>query len=1389
MPSWSSYKTKPSGQQRGYANTTARFGWGESKGKAIAVKNQVFGTGGGLMGKLASAGESIHKRTKSGATIFVIISFLLFIFDIIVDYKGFYITGVDAFGLFKTILSFGYIVGVWAIFFLLVSRNKSPGAIFSNVVLLVVLMITTGLVFKFNGMALIHMFFILFLWFFYLRDQKDVIKSNKILLTFIFLDLYLFSILQWLYSAGLIPLGAVEIIVGFPFLFMATNIYVWEKSDNRLAEVFIFLAFGYYFLMGGPAIAEKLALADFEGVREGIPSLGEMYSGFKTRIIQEPIEKISTATRAWLTGRIEYAITGKVEENQYEPLGVYLERVQSAEPRFYDEEDVVVWGSVKGRTLDDPINIKVGCYVKDDDKKIYADVVEPDKKFSVFAMEEQDFACRFNKCLLEDNNECILNEGSNFIKTFADFNFETLGYLKVYFINRERRRAMVREGLDVFKQFDIRDTKPAPIYTNGPAEIGMETTGPLISVSDSYSVYPRFSLSIQNRKGWEGTIKELKELVLFFPKGVELEVPDEDAENPIDPCNKKFIPYKIDKQTCTDEFQERSCDACKDESCKEFVYDDCAEICDIAGVPEPEYKEIDGKWEWVTNSDERCIKECVEETNDCVGVCDSLFNEGEETYKGYSLDLSDVKVRDEFKDFEKFKRFNCRFNPIPDDVLGNTPITTKFFRVKARYNYTVEKPVTVNIEKLPGPSGGDPDMPPTTPGGIGTADQAKKVRPIYTAMKNAIDNIPTRCIMEYGSLDLGDDRIRMIQDDEDIKFQQILDGGNVETLSEKITANLCLVDPDILDVNVKDGTDVTPEYIEQESILIDYSGGKYQIKVGGEFDENPNAYFNMKNKKYLYKADASHVCFFTLREDLLGDCDGAKDEGIDDDCYKKWINNEDFIKCDECGFTECGELDKDHCTGCTTAQTAGCVWAEYYGTDNDECVNPNKGPALVVKINAEEDKTQVWDFRLTSNNNIKVGENEFKLDDFDYFNDGSNDCTVLAIEEEPGIDDDNAWVWYVKPGSIIEKRDIGRLWDGLRLWTGYCQICDGGDKGDFCVNQCGDDPAKASPHIGFSSSTIGGEWYSTLEHDKCGYSDNTRCPLLEEDASGKKYWKPKYGIVCDNSGMWNVCNEDKIIQWQIASSKVTYSCDGSTGKWIETDNSGNIVQKESIGSRILHIKIDPGDNPVQKWAFHLTDDEEHPMENIDLTRRVFEDDDAFLGGTPSTKVCNIFAVNEESNDEDHVASWYIAPGGRIMTSPYELLITGLSGKILAVKQSNFKAGASPYNLFTDDVFNIETAENGVVGHEEAVGGAPYSEDTGNDNCGSDGHSCNLLERDGDNHKFVPKYELLCDEEGYWRVCEEYVSGSTMTVSGAKPTDDSITYKCQEVNDEWVWAES
>ena len=65
---------------------------------------------------------------------------------------------------------------------------------------------------------------------------------------------------------------------------------------------------------------------------------------------------------------------------------------------------------------------------------------------------------------------------------------------------------MTRENLDPFQEFDIKDKKPIAVYTNGPLEIGIETTTPLVGVSSRYLVYPRVSLSCQNQRGWEGKI-------------------------------------------------------------------------------------------------------------------------------------------------------------------------------------------------------------------------------------------------------------------------------------------------------------------------------------------------------------------------------------------------------------------------------------------------------------------------------------------------------------------------------------------------------------------------------------------------------------------------------------------------------------------------------------------------------------------------------------------------------------------------------------------------------------------------------------------------------------------------------------------------------------------
>jgi len=355
--------------------------------------------------------------------------------------------------------------------------------------------------------------------------------------------------------------------------------------------------------------------------------------------------------------QIQYAITGKVEQNQYEPLGVYLERVQAAQKSFYTDEDVVVWGNVKARTLADPINIQLGCFVKSGSARKPATKIDPEKKFSVHTLEEQDFACSFKSGSLE--------AGSNTVTTFAEFNFETLAFKKMYFMDRDRLRAMTREGQDPFAVFSIKDKNPIPVYTNGPAKIEMGASSSLIGVSDSYIAFPRISLGISNREGWEGRIGALKEVVLLLPKGAVITEPEKD-------CNLKFKKY--DGETC------------QKQSCEQFVYQECIDVC-----------------KGYAGSKERssCDAACSDKRAQCQNECQFLFEEDGQQYNGFQLDIDSIKPKiKKQEDWENYQFFTCRINPIPSEILGNAPITTKSFRAKIRYNYTVEKPVGVTIVKI-----------------------------------------------------------------------------------------------------------------------------------------------------------------------------------------------------------------------------------------------------------------------------------------------------------------------------------------------------------------------------------------------------------------------------------------------------------------------------------------------------------------------------------------------------------------------------------------------------------------------------------------------------------------------------------------------------------------
>ncbi len=533
-----------------------------------------------------------------------------------------------------------------------------------------------------NIRAVIHFIFIILFGFLYIKPKEfeNPIAWHLLIPALLLIDFFGYGLLwntdyPWV---KFIPIFVIFVIT-----------YCYYQTENKYALVtFIFLITVILVLSLEATAYQAAGTLDFKP-RAGGSDVTKFFSTLadKTKdLIQNQLE---LATGGYYRGN--------VEKNRYESLGVYFANVRAADPRFYVNEPITVWGTIRSKTYKDVVIVKFSCYRWENDRKILGDKIIPEKKLPFFTLDEVDTECTF----LPSKGAKNVKPGSNIVTMSAEYNFGTDAYLKTYFIDRDRFRASAREDIDPLTQFGIKDKSPLPIFTNGPVEIGIKA-GPLITVSKGYTVKPTIGISLFNRKEiqdkdkkvitrWDGTIKNIAELILLTPPGVTIDGLDKcndkslsDEERKLAcPCNVPFVGYDADK--------------CKN-TCKESVLDSCTNACTDAYL-----KEV---------NPESCIKECEISSKNCELECIHLFNpQGDSTeegapkvpgegYHGYALDVNSLTVKDINKDIDLHRTFECRFTP-SEKVLEKTPITTKYFRVRARYNYLTENSFSVAVEKPP----------------------------------------------------------------------------------------------------------------------------------------------------------------------------------------------------------------------------------------------------------------------------------------------------------------------------------------------------------------------------------------------------------------------------------------------------------------------------------------------------------------------------------------------------------------------------------------------------------------------------------------------------------------------------------------------------------------
>jgi len=364
--------------------------------------------------------------------------------------------------------------------------------------------------------------------------------------------------------------------------------------------------------------------------------------------------------------------TGRVDESQQETLGVFIENMRPSDSQYYKGDVVTVWSVLEAETLDDGLNITVSCYHgrKDDNKEWpmkQRGITNPKSVF-VYDQEALDVDCRFaNSKSMEESSQ---------VTVVADFHFETMSYLATYFMDKDRLRSTLAQGLDPLEEWGIEDKKPIAKYSNGPVSIGIGTIDPPIGVQDKISSNPALGVTLDTNIGWNGFVKQLEELTIMVPDSMSLDIDwctefEELTEETFkSQCQENYVKYRsVQLRDCVRQIGLNPLDALT--TAGTLISEHSSSQSDLQACMEAECdKEIANYNVYKLKIDDRT----------------KLF------YSNFGLDAKD----------RGYKTFSCGLKlDNPDDILGDVPVAMHNIRAKARYTYQIEESININLKDPP----------------------------------------------------------------------------------------------------------------------------------------------------------------------------------------------------------------------------------------------------------------------------------------------------------------------------------------------------------------------------------------------------------------------------------------------------------------------------------------------------------------------------------------------------------------------------------------------------------------------------------------------------------------------------------------------------------------
>ncbi|MFP4423905.1 MAG: hypothetical protein ACLFP2_01610 [Candidatus Woesearchaeota archaeon] len=398
--------------------------------------------------------------------------------------------------------------GVTATIFLLYAiHNIRNTRTWISFALIEIAFYTVAMFSGFNLGALLHMGFILYLYFSYVKPKAvDEFNAQITLFLFIVVDFFVISAISDLTA---FPMRMV------PVWFIAVLYFTSDMHRGVASKILIgFVVTVYMFGLGQEALAaeDMSSYIDQSASNDFIDFVKGAYTNAMSSwgLLKESVR--DTYNRTTAVYREEY-YTGTIDQNAQKELGVKLTDIERGHTEQFIDEPINIWSNIEVQTLDNQnITVKTRCIADEgEEEEREADELRP-KEFQAL-----DYGIYSIDCIFHSNT---YTPGTHDFTIEAAFNFRTEAYQKIYFMDRTKYSALRVEDLDPLENYGIEDKEPKTIYTNGPIMIGISLRDTLIQVDEKDT---QLILGVTFTNDWNGEVNNIENVRLTLPSYISLD--------------------------------------------------------------------------------------------------------------------------------------------------------------------------------------------------------------------------------------------------------------------------------------------------------------------------------------------------------------------------------------------------------------------------------------------------------------------------------------------------------------------------------------------------------------------------------------------------------------------------------------------------------------------------------------------------------------------------------------------------------------------------------------------------------------------------------------------------------------------------------------------------